>query len=149
MPRPCPTTGQELTKTRGKALAGTWWTKGKADTWQTRFKLEARPKWRQGRTQADAGPGRWPTKTKFGEAAKAGRKPGHRLRHGGHKDGRKADTSRTKLQTQGGHMVDKVWKRGQSGLKPDTRHEVDAWWASGGWRTQGRQALGTQPAFFS
>ena len=60
------------------------------------------------------------------------------------RDGRKADTSRTKLQTQGGHMVDKVWKRGQSGLKPDTGTR----WTHGGQVAEADKLWGRGQPFF-
>ena len=79
MPWTCRAAGQERTKSKGKALADTWWAKGKADTWQTRFGGTASGD--KGRTQG-----------------------GHRPRHGGHiwRRGQsglkvdKADTGRTR-----------------------------------------------------
>ena len=117
MPRPCPTEGQERIKSRGKALADTWWTKSMADkVWrrgQSKRKVDtgghkADTRRTHGRHMADT----WRTKgkadtwqTRFGGAAK-------RTQHG-----HKADTR----QTHGGHMADKVWRRGYSELKVDTR----------------------------
>ena len=127
MPRTCPTAGQERTKStrKAKVLADTWWTKGKADTWQTRFggaaKVDTKPDtgrdmadkvWRRGQTGLKADT--WPTHAGH-MADKAQRCGQSRL---------KANTWRTYGNTrraQGGHMPNKVWRRGHHGLKTDTR----------------------------
>ena len=145
MPRPCPTAGQERTKSRGKALADTWRTKGKVDTWQTRF---------GGHSQSGH---------KAGHQADTGRDMA--LAQGGHM----ADTWRTKgkvdtwlksviWRTHGGQGLEARPKRTQGGHKADTRrthsgHTADTRRTHGGhtadtWRTQGGQALGTASLFF-
>ena len=89
MPQPCPTAGQERAKSRGKAktLAGTWWTKGKADTQQTRFGGAAKMDTRQD------------TRRRQGR---------DRPRHGGHMVD-KADSGQTQGRTYGGHKAD-TWR---------------------------------------
>ena len=89
----------------------------KADTWRTRFGGAAKADSRQ--TQGDT----W--RTRLGGAAKENSRP----THGGQSlGGPKADTWRT----QGGHMADKVWRRGQSGFKTNTRgHMADKAWRRG------------------
>ena len=137
MPRPCPTAGQERAKSGGKAkaLADKWWTKGKVDTWQTRFggaaKVDTRPDAR--RTQGKHKGGQMPdmrrtrggqsletrpSRTQGGYRAEA--RPKRTL--GGHKADRRTHggqrlEARPK-RTQGGHEADKLRGRGQSISRP-------------------------------
>ena len=90
---------------------------------------------RQGKQMAD----------KVWRHSQSGHKAGHRPRHGfgRHKDGRKADTWRTKFGDAAG--------RGHPGLKADTGqtqggHMADAWLKSVIWRTHGGKGLEARKA---
>ena len=105
MPRPCPTTGHERTKSTGE---GTAWTRaGKADIPDTRGAHRADKVWRRGqsglkRHKANT----WPT-----EGGHIADICGQVL---------EARPKRTPCRHMADTMADKVWRRGQSRIKADT-----------------------------
>ena len=116
MAGPCPT-GQERTKSRGKAkaLADPSWTKGQVDTWQARFadaaKVDTRPETRRTHPKTWRTHGGQETRPKWTQG-------GHTWQtHGG--QGLDAQPKRT----QGGHMADAIRSNGGQCLevRADTR----------------------------
>ena len=115
MPRPCPTTGHERTKSRGEDTGWTWAGKERAhgrqraDTWGEQG-LEARPKRTRGGHKAVT----WRTRGGQGLEARPSALNGHKADKQRTQGGHKEDTWRTR----GRDMAEKLRGRGQSISRP-------------------------------